>query len=348
MITRVAFFHGLESDPHSDKNEELESRFDFVYDPPMNYYDPSLFKQVLREVKANKIELLIGSSMGGWFAYAISTLTGIPTLLFNPAVQGRSMEELDPPVKTGSSRAKHTVVFGSGDDVIVPDESEKWFKQNGVGSFDYNFESNDHRTPLPIFKKWLDKMTAANESRIVKTYESWLTEMDIPSNKWVDTDLKTMSPEDAAIIWKMYTDTYAKEGLDFSADDQSELQSKYKATFLKDIDSDRIADAFIVYKETPYGSKIALLGTNDKKEAKRDLVKKVIELLNTRGWFIEASLKMEEILAKSGVPVINNEKMVNDIVGADKKPEMEADGYYTRLLSKASKRIRKRLYGVPR
>lgn len=40
--------------------------------------------------------------------------------------------------------------------------------------------------------------------------------------------------------------------------------------------------------------------------------------------------------------------MVRDVVGRDKKPEFEAQGYYTRLLSKASKRIRKRIYGIPK
>jgi len=148
------------------------------------------------------------------------------------------------------------------------------------------------------------------------------------------------------LIWKMYTDTYSKQGMDFSADDSSELQSKYKATYLKDVDNDHIADAFIVYKETKYGHKIALLGTNDKREAKSDLLKKVKELLNTKGWFIEASLKMEEILSAANVPVITDEEMIRDVVGADKKPEFEEKGYYTRLLSKASKRIRKRMYGI--
>jgi hypothetical protein len=57
---------------------------------------------------------------------------------------------------------------------------------------------------------------------------------------------------------------------------------------------------------------------------------------------------MEEILASSKVPVIKDQKMIEDIVGKDKKPEMGEDGYYTRLLSKASKRIEKRMYGTPK
>ena len=70
-----------------------------------------------------------------------------------------------------------------------------------------------------------------------------------------------------------------------------------------------------------------------------------MELVKSKGWFIEASLKMEEILKSSGAPAITDETMIRDVVGDDKKPEFEGDGYYTRFLSKAGKRIRKRIYG---
>lgn len=179
-------------------------------------------------------------------------------------------------------------------------------------------------------------------------FNEFLNEMNIPSNKWIDWDLSKLDKEGEDLIWKMYTDTYSKEGLDFSAGDSSELKSKYKATYIKDVDGDHKADAFIIYKTTQFGNKIALLGTNDKREAKKELIKKLMSLLNTRGWFIEASLKMEEILSSSNVPVVQNEDMVREVVGRDKKPEFEDHGYYTRLLSKASKRIRKRIYGIPK
>lgn len=178
--------------------------------------------------------------------------------------------------------------------------------------------------------------------------ENSLQEMSIPSNQWVDFDLSKIDKEELDHIWKMYTDTYSREGMDFSADDESELRNKYKATFLKDVDNDHQSDAFIIHKETKYGNKIALLGTNDKKEAKKELIKKVIDLLNTKGWFIEASLKMEQILATSSVPVVMDQKMISDVVGADKKIEFGENGYYTRFLSKASKRITKRMYGIPK
>ena len=90
---------------------------------------------------------------------------------------------------------------------------------------------------------------------------------------------------------------------------------------------------------------IALLGTNDKKTAKRDLLEKTISLLKNPGWLLEASRKMEEILSNSNVPYIEDPEIIADIVGKDKKPEMVKHGYYTRLLSKTPKRILKRMYG---
>jgi hypothetical protein len=176
----------------------------------------------------------------------------------------------------------------------------------------------------------------------IKLYE----EFKIPSGKWVDIDLKDIDDDGMQQIWDMYTKTYLGAGMDLSADDFHEMQDKYKATALKDIDSDHIPDAFIIYKSTKWGNKIALLGTNGKRKAKSDIVKRLIKLANTKGWFIEASLKMEDILASNNAPVIDNKEMIIDVVGAHKKPEFMKDGYYTRFLSKAGKRITKRMYGT--
>ena len=179
----------------------------------------------------------------------------------------------------------------------------------------------------------------------MKLYKEFLNELEIPPGRWVEMDLSQIDDTGMQLIWDMYTSTYAKQGMDLSADDWREMQSKYKATALKDVDNDKEPDAFIVYKPTQYGNKIALLGTNNKSQAKSDVVKKLLELVKSKGWFIEASLKMEEILKSSGAPAITDETMIRDVVGDDKKPEFEGDGYYTRFLSKAGKRIRKRIYG---
>jgi hypothetical protein len=170
-MRRVAFFHGLESPPRSEKNDALERMFTHIYAPAMDYTDPKLFDTVLAEVKKQKVGLLIGSSMGGWFAYCISTLTGIPTLLFNPAVQGRS---LDPKVKMGSSPANHTVVLGKKDAVIDPNKTIDWFTKNGVGTPHYNWEPIEHRIPIDVFMRWIKSPIPAN--RISESFQKFVNE----------------------------------------------------------------------------------------------------------------------------------------------------------------------------
>lgn len=149
----IVFLHGLESNPNSRKSQYLETEFD-AFCPPMDYRDSELFGRILTEVKERKPTLLIGSSMGGWYAYCISTLTGIPTLLFNPALHSRSIETN---TTLGDIQSTHTIILGEADDVINPINTIEWIRENGVGLFEYHYEQNGHRTPLDIFKKWVDK-----------------------------------------------------------------------------------------------------------------------------------------------------------------------------------------------
>lgn len=152
---RAAYLHGLNSLPNSEKTDLLKETFDYVYVPLLDYTDPDLFEQILQEVKIQQIDLLIGSSLGGWFAYCISTLTGIPTLLFNPAVQGRLIE---PMVRKKTDLSTHTVVFGKNDEVIIPQKTVDWFKANQADQIEFNWEFCGHRVPLKSFEKWIKHM----------------------------------------------------------------------------------------------------------------------------------------------------------------------------------------------
>lgn len=160
---KVAFFHGLESNAKSEKASYLKSQYD-AWCPSMDYTNPRLFDEILKQIQVDKPDLLIGSSMGGWFAYCISTLTGIPTLLLNPAVQGRSIE---PKTKLGNLKANHTVVLGKDDIVVNPDKTRDWFKSNCRGTYNFHMEPIGHRTPNPIMVKYLKGQ---------RVNEDWATE----------------------------------------------------------------------------------------------------------------------------------------------------------------------------
>ena len=176
-----------------------------------------------------------------------------------------------------------------------------------------------------------------------------LNEFEIPSGKWVDMKMSDIDVSGMKVIWSIYKIAYTSQGLDLSANSASELQTKYKAIMLIDVDNDTQPDAFIIYKPTKFGNKMALLAADvDKRDAKRAVVHKAIELVKTSGWFVEASAKMEDIMQSANAPVVKDEKKIMDILGNEKAPEFTGDGYYTRTLSKVNKRITKRIYGRPK
>lgn len=156
MNLRIAFFHGLESPSISDKSEFLTENFD-AWCPAMNYHnDHNIFKNTLAEVKRRNIDLLIGSSMGGWFAYCISTHTGIPTLLFNPALNQRSFS---PKTSLGQISSDHTLILGIYDNVIDCDGTEEWLESNDIEDYTIKYERMGHRTPIEIFEKHVNHTT---------------------------------------------------------------------------------------------------------------------------------------------------------------------------------------------
>jgi hypothetical protein len=186
---------------------------------------------------------------------------------------------------------------------------------------------------------------------ILENWREYITEVNLSEGQWVDVDLADLTTPELNRIWTMYTNTYLNAGLDLSAADAQGLR-KYKATFLIDVDipPDGIADAFIIYKPTSFGDKMSLLGTcqdedcNAKRDAKRALVEKMFDLLSAGGFFIEAGMKIEEILRDSGVPYICDEERIKEFLG-DKFKRFLDDCYYERRLAMADPIVVKRIYG---
>jgi len=153
---RVAFFHGLESKPRSEKNIFLEKTFDEVYAPEIDYNCPNCFSQINAELQEFKPDLLIGSSMGGYFAYVFSTIYNVPTLLFNPAVIDRS---IDPQVTMGTHSPEQLIILGENDKVILPNKVISWFDGLPQKNFSIYWEPMGHRIPIKTFKKWVLQKT---------------------------------------------------------------------------------------------------------------------------------------------------------------------------------------------
>jgi len=186
---------------------------------------------------------------------------------------------------------------------------------------------------------------------LLENWRKYLNEEDLPPGEWVEIDLATLEPEKLERVWTMYSNTYLNMKMDLSVSDAAGL-IKYDGVFLVDVDTppDGISDAFILYKETDFGNKIALLGTcqvedcRGKRDAKKAVVGKMLELLKGGGYFIEAGMRIEKILRKSKVPYVCDEKKIEQFLGG-KIVEFLDDCYYKRRLAMAEAIVTKRIYG---
>jgi len=169
-------------------------------------------------------------------------------------------------------------------------------------------------------------------------------DLNAPKKKWVTKNLSNLDQDVLDEIWDMFEHTYKSIGLVVS--NLNELTSKYKIAMLVDIDKDPVPDAFIIYKETRSGNKIALAGTDGSKPAKSFLVKQMLLLLKKKGWFIEASHRLAEIFESSGVNIVDDKEKVERALNKDIK-WLGKDGKYERKVGGSIKAV-KQLFGNPR
>tara|TARA_R110000772_G_scaffold205341_2_gene315623 strand:+ start:1823 stop:2284 length:462 start_codon:yes stop_codon:yes gene_type:complete len=146
---RAVYLHGLGSTNIGEKNDFLKDHFDAIYDPKIDYRKKGIYAELFKEIKVFKPDVIIGSSMGGWFAYNIANKLGLESLLFNPAMQNRSIE---PEITTKGVLGTHNIVFGKKDDVVIAiDSLESLFKDSA--KFIHKIENIGHRIPFKVFTK---------------------------------------------------------------------------------------------------------------------------------------------------------------------------------------------------
>lgn len=148
---KIAYLHGLESsnDPTSLKIIWLNDNFDQVYTPSIKYHNKESFTIITAHFKKQKPDYIIGSSIGGYFAYLIGATLGIPTILFNPAVIGRSF---DPVVDDRNLKeTSHNVFLGKTDEVIDGALVQSYFSCLDLGEFTYTAYNGGHRVSAEVF-----------------------------------------------------------------------------------------------------------------------------------------------------------------------------------------------------
>lgn len=156
---KILYLHGLESKLSQEKRTILE-RFGEVSAPDLDYYNnPDAIESIVEKYGKTGIDVVIGSSMGGFAAYYVSTVVGKPALLFNPALRKRSVEQSIPSVAINSYTLKHFVI-GADDPVVHPGDTLNFIAETYNEFTDFHLHIRPklfHSIPVDVFEEEVEK-----------------------------------------------------------------------------------------------------------------------------------------------------------------------------------------------
>ena len=147
-MKRIFFIHGLESSNKSSKVVWMQSKGFDVLAPSMDYTtNDLLFSQTLEKVLEFQPHLIVGSSMGGYFAFHIGFHYSTTLLLLNPALISRPFQPKILP--DGQVKSEIWALLGEQDDLISPIENFKILQNRGAT---IRIGKHGHRTPIEAFQ----------------------------------------------------------------------------------------------------------------------------------------------------------------------------------------------------
>lgn len=148
-MKKILYLHGLESTQGGQKVDFLAEN-NFVYAPKINYANPNEFNRIKSEVQIIKPDLIIGSSMGGYFGFLFGSLINVNILLFNPALHSRSVQIEN--AIGGKLPVVGSVILGELDLIIHPNITIQILK-NHPNLKIKTIPGIQHQIPFEIFKQ---------------------------------------------------------------------------------------------------------------------------------------------------------------------------------------------------
>ena len=151
----ILYIHGLNGSLSEEKRAILET-YGTVYSPSIDYAeDPNSIKHLKEEFQDKDINVVMGSSMGGFVGYYLSIAFQRPALLFNPALVYRTVFQ-NIPEYNNPNRSFKKIVLGSQDEVVYPKNTLIFIADRIKDNTDYQISLRQdlaHRIPLEIFEE---------------------------------------------------------------------------------------------------------------------------------------------------------------------------------------------------
>lgn len=113
---KILYLHGLDATPSRDKVEMLEAFGNEVVAPTLNYRSGPVFEELLATAKRERIDCIVGSSMGGHVARHLADALLVPCLLINPALNSANADELQPLKESAKQTERRKMVVVGKDD----------------------------------------------------------------------------------------------------------------------------------------------------------------------------------------------------------------------------------------
>lgn len=133
----ILFLHGVSQELTTTKRKALE-KYGKVFSPAIDYKtNYNSIELLINQYQNQKIDAVIGWSMGGFVGYYLSDAFQKPGLLFNPALASRPVSQRIPEIKTPYLNYKQ-IVLGSKDEVIDPKETLYFLTKNLHEYTDYH------------------------------------------------------------------------------------------------------------------------------------------------------------------------------------------------------------------
>lgn len=148
---KIVYLHGLDSNNVSPKNDWLKT-FSELFDPQIDYRENNIYQNLKSEVAKFKPNLIIGSSMGGYFGYEFAKEFNINAILFNPALHSRSYQPDMTGLDNGKFKPSIQFVFGKNDTVINAKITMEILIKEGFTNENFTLLNYGHDTSLEIFK----------------------------------------------------------------------------------------------------------------------------------------------------------------------------------------------------
>lgn len=208
----ILYLHGLNGSLSPEKRAILK-RYGNVEAPTIDYENnPDSISCLFDQFEDANIDLVIGSSMGGFAGYYLSKLFQLPALLFNPALAYRSVFQNRPNAPKANTNTIH-IVLGLKDAIVKPQDSLDFLANLLMQPQNYSIQIRpelEHRIPVEIFEEEVSSFFERLTPAYLKPKRLFLD--DIRTVNMVYD--KTFEPEfDIVRTYDAFVDYIKKNGL---------------------------------------------------------------------------------------------------------------------------------------